>query len=55
VLTDMPRFTLLSAMTVFRAAYNHSAGEGIAVSEMPNRDGKACPEISFVHDAVYGA
>jgi chromosome partitioning protein len=55
VLTDMPRFTLLSAMTVFRAAYNHSAGEGIAVSEMPNRDGKACAEISFVHDAVYGA
>ena len=55
VLADMPRFTLLSAMTVFRAAYNHSAGEGIAVSEMPNRDGKACAEISFVHDAVYGA
>jgi hypothetical protein len=25
------------------------------VSEMPNRDGKACAEISFVHDAVYGA
>jgi chromosome partitioning protein len=55
VLTDMPRFTLLSTMTVFRAAYNHSAGEGVAVSEMPNRDGKACAEISFVHDAVYGA
>jgi chromosome partitioning protein len=55
VLADMPRFTLLSAMTVFRAAFNHSAGEGITVSEMSNRDGKACAEISFVHDAVYEA
>jgi chromosome partitioning protein len=55
VLAEMPRFTLLRSMTVFRAAFNHSAGEGLSVDEMPRRDPKASSEIAFLHDELYGA
>jgi chromosome partitioning protein len=55
VLAEMPRFTLLRSMTVFRAAFNHSAGEGLSVDEMPRRDAKASTEIAFLHDELYGA
>jgi chromosome partitioning protein len=54
VLADMPRFTLMNAMTVFRAAFNNCSGEGLAVSEMSSRDPKACAEISFVHQELFG-
>jgi chromosome partitioning protein len=54
VLEEMPRFQLLNALTVFRAAFNNCSGEGLVVSEMPNRDTKACTEISFVHQELYG-
>jgi chromosome partitioning protein len=54
IMAEMPRFTLLNAMTVFRAAFNHCSGEGLVVSEMPNRDTKACTEISFVHQELFG-
>lgn len=53
VLREMPRFELLNATIVFRAAFNHCAGEGLAVSEMPYRDLKACTEISFLHDELF--
>lgn len=53
VLAEMPRFRLLNTMTVFRAAFNHSAGEGLTVEEMPRRDPKACSEIAFLHDELY--
>lgn len=54
VLADMPRFQLLNTLTVFRAAFNHSAGEGLTVDEMPRRDPKACSEIAFLHDELFG-
>jgi chromosome partitioning protein len=54
ILADMPRFKLLKTLTVFRAAFNHSAGEGLTVDEMPRRDPKACSEISFLHDELFG-
>jgi chromosome partitioning protein len=54
VLAEMPRFRLLQSMTVFRAAFNHSAGEGLTVGEMPRRDPKACSEIAFLHDELFG-
>ncbi|MCI0753687.1 nucleotide-binding protein [Teichococcus vastitatis] len=53
VLAEMPRFRLLRCMTVFRAAFNHSAGEGLTVAEMPRRDPKACSEIAFLHDELF--
>lgn len=53
VMTDVPRFSLLQCMTVFRAAFNHSAGEGLTVDEMPRRDTKACSEIAFLHDELF--
>jgi chromosome partitioning protein len=54
ILADMPRFKLLKTLTVFRAAFNHSAGEGLTVDEMPRRDPKACSEIAFLHDELFG-
>jgi chromosome partitioning protein len=53
VLSEMPRFSLLGAIVVFRAAFNHCAGEGLVVSEMPNRDAKACIEITSLHDELF--
>jgi chromosome partitioning protein len=53
VLSEMPRFQLLNTMTVFRAAFNHSAGEGLTVDEMARRDPKASSEIAFLHDELY--
>jgi chromosome partitioning protein len=53
VLAEMPRFQLINAMVVFRAAFNHCAGEGLVVSEMPNRDPKACTEVSFLHNELF--
>jgi chromosome partitioning protein len=53
VLSEMPRFSLLGAIVVFRAAFNHCAGEGLVVSEMPNRDAKACTEITSLHDELF--
>jgi chromosome partitioning protein len=53
VVAGMPRFTLLRTMVVFRAAFNHCAGEGLAVAEMPHRDAKACTEIAFLHDELF--
>jgi chromosome partitioning protein len=55
VLAEMPRFSLLGAMVVFRAAFNHCAGEGLVVSEMSNRDAKACTEIASLHDELFGS
>ncbi|MDJ0390264.1 AAA family ATPase [Roseomonas sp. E05] len=55
ILAEMPRFRLLNCMTVFRAAFNHSAGEGLTVDEMPRRDSKACSEIAFLHNELFGA
>lgn len=54
VLADVPRFGLLNCMTVFRAAFGHSAGEGLTVDEMTRRDPKACSEIAFLHDELFG-
>jgi chromosome partitioning protein len=54
ILADMPRFKLLKTLTVFRAAFNHSAGEGLTVDEMARRDAKACSEIAFLHDELFG-
>jgi chromosome partitioning protein len=53
ILSEMPRFELLDAMVVFRAAFNHCAGEGLCVGEMSHRDLKACTEISFLHDELF--
>jgi chromosome partitioning protein len=53
VLAEMPRFSLMDAMVVFRAAFNHCSGEGLVVSEMANRDAKACAELSFLHDELF--
>jgi len=53
VLMEMPRFQLLNAMIIFRAAFNHCAGEGLVVSEMPHRDLKACTDLSFLHDELF--
>jgi chromosome partitioning protein len=55
VLAEMPRFSLMDTMIVFRAAFNHCSGEGLAVSEMANRDTKACTEISFLHRELFEA
>jgi chromosome partitioning protein len=54
ILADMPRFRLLNTLTVFRAAFNHSAGEGLTVDEMPRRDPKACSEVALLHDELFG-
>jgi chromosome partitioning protein len=54
ILADMPRFRLLNTLTVFRAAFNHSAGEGLTVDEMPRRDPKACSEVAFLHEELFG-
>lgn len=53
ILADMPRFKLLSTHTVFRASFNHSAGEGLTVDEMPRRDPKACSEIALLHSELF--
>jgi len=53
VLTDMPRFSLMDAMVVFRAAFNHCSGEGLVVSEMASQDPKACTEIALLHDELF--
>lgn len=53
ILSEMPRFQLLNSMIVFRAAFNHCAGEGLCVGEMSHRDPKACAEISFLHDELF--
>ena len=53
IVAEMPRFKLLNAMIVFRAAFNHCAGEGLCVEEMPQRDAKACTEISYLHREVF--
>jgi len=55
VLSEMPRFSLLGPVVVFRAAFNHCAGEGLVVSEMSNRDAKACTEIASLHDELFGS
>jgi chromosome partitioning protein len=54
ILADMPRFRLLNTLTVFRAAFNHSAGEGLTVDEMPRRDLKACSEVALLHEELFG-
>jgi chromosome partitioning protein len=54
VLAEMDGFRLLNTMIGFRAAFYHCAGDGLAVSEMTNRDGKACAEISLLHNEVFG-
>jgi chromosome partitioning protein len=54
ILADMPRFRLLNTLTVFRAAFNHSAGEGLTVDEMPRRDPKACSEVALLHEELFG-
>jgi chromosome partitioning protein len=54
VLSEMPRFQLLGSMVLFRAAFGHSAGEGLVVSEMRHRDLKACSEIASLHDELFG-
>ena len=55
ILDEMPRFTLLQTLIVFRAAFNHCAGEGLTVGEMPHRDPKACTEIAYLHRELFGA
>ena len=55
ILTEMPRFQLLNTLVVFRAAFGHCAGEGLVVSEAPHRDTKACTEIAFLHDELFGS
>ncbi len=53
IIAEMPRFTLLNAMIVFRAAFNHCAGEGLCVDEIPQRDAKACTEVVFLHRELF--
>jgi chromosome partitioning protein len=53
ILAEMPRFSLLDSLVVFRAAFNHCSGEGLVVSEVASRDVKACAEVSFLHDELF--
>jgi chromosome partitioning protein len=54
ILAEMPRFRLLKAMIGFRAAFYHCAGDGLTVSELSSRDGKACAEVSLLRNEVFG-
>jgi chromosome partitioning protein len=54
VLGDMPRFRLLDAQVVFRAAFNACAGDGLTVDEMASRDARACSEVAFLAEEVFG-
>jgi chromosome partitioning protein len=54
ILAEMPRFHLLRTLIMFRAAFGHCSGEGRIVHELARRDTKACSEITFLHDELYG-
>jgi chromosome partitioning protein len=54
LLAEMPRFKMLKTQIVFRAAFGHAANEGRAVFEIERRDPKACTEVTFLHDELFG-
>lgn len=49
-----PRFKLLEAQIVFRAAFNACAGDGLTVDEMTSRDAPASSEVGFLVEEVFG-
>jgi chromosome partitioning protein len=54
IMAELPRFRLLQTMVVFRAAFGHAATSGMTVHELDRRDPKACSEITFLHDELFG-
>lgn len=55
VLDEMPRFQLLDSLVAFRAAFGHCAGDGLTVEEAASRDPKACAEMAFLAEEIFGA
>jgi chromosome partitioning protein len=54
ILAELPRFQLLNTQVMFRAAFGYAATAGRTVHEMDRRDAKACSEVTFLHDELYG-
>ena len=53
-LEDFNRIALLSTVVRDRIAYRRAAAEGMAVNEMPKRDGKAVAEMQLLYAEVFG-
>jgi chromosome partitioning protein len=54
IISELPRFTLLKTLIVFRAAFGHAVTDGRIVNELDRRDPKACSEISLLHGELFG-
>jgi chromosome partitioning protein len=53
-LSNNPDIILLDAMIGRRKAFPNAASQGLSVLEMPNTDSKACTELKFLADRLYG-
>jgi chromosome partitioning protein len=54
IMAELPQFKLAKVLIMFRAAFTHASSEGRVVHEMPRRDTRACSEITFLHDELFG-
>ena len=54
IMAELPQFKLAKVLIMFRAAFTHASSEGRIVHEMSRRDTKACSEVTFLHDELFG-
>lgn len=54
VLEEFDNLGLMRSVIRERIAYRKAASHGMAVSELPNRDPKACAEIDLLYQEIYG-
>jgi chromosome partitioning protein len=54
LLDEFENLELLAPMIRDRIAYRKAARDGMAVSELPRRDPKACAEIDLLYQEIYG-
>ena len=53
LVAEFENLSLMGAMVRDRIAYRKAARDGMAVSEMPNRDSKATAEIDLLYQEIY--
>jgi len=54
LVAEFESLSLMNSMVRDRIAYRKAARDGVAVSEMPNRDPKATAEIDLLYQEIYG-
>lgn len=54
VLSDTPALTLLPAVLGQRKAFGNAAAEGLAITELKQKDNKATEEMLSLYDSVFG-